>query len=38
MEKEVDIVALGELLIDFTEAGYGKDGMKLFEGSSSGQV
>lgn len=24
MEKEVDIVALGELLIDFTEAGYGK--------------
>lgn len=31
MEKEVDIVALGELLIDFTEAGYGKDGMKLFE-------
>ena len=23
MEKEVDIVALGELLIDFTEAGYG---------------
>ena len=27
MEKEVDIVALGELLIDFTEAGYGKDGI-----------
>lgn len=24
MEKENDIVALGELLIDFTEAGYGK--------------
>ena len=34
MEKEVDIVALGELLIDFTEAGYGKDGMKLFEQKS----
>ena len=24
MEKEVDIVALGELLIDFTEAGKSK--------------
>ena len=31
MAKEVDIVALGELLIDFTEAGYGASGMKLFE-------
>ena len=36
MEKEVDIVALGELLIDFTEAGYGKDGMKLFEQNPGG--
>lgn len=26
MEKEVDIVALGELLIDFTEAGSSRDG------------
>lgn len=36
MEKEVDIVALGELLIDFTEAGYGRDGMKLFEQNPGG--
>lgn len=36
MEKEVDIVALGELLIDFTEAGQGKDGMKLFEQNPGG--
>ena len=36
MEKENDIVALGELLIDFTEAGYGKDGMKLFEQNPGG--
>jgi len=27
MAREVDIAALGELLIDFTEAGYSKDGM-----------
>ena len=26
-----DIVALGELLIDFTEAGHSQDGRKLFE-------
>lgn len=32
----VDIVALGELLIDFTEAGYSKDGMKLFEQNPGG--
>ena len=38
MEKEVDIVALGELLIDFTEAGYGKDGMKLFEQNPGGGI
>ena len=36
MEKQVDIVALGELLIDFIEAGYGKDGMKLFEQNPGG--
>lgn len=36
MEKENDIVALGELLIDFTEAGYGKDGRKLFEQNPGG--
>lgn len=36
MEKEVDVVALGELLIDFTEAGTGKDGMKLFEQNPGG--
>ena len=28
MEKEVDIVALGKLLIDFTEAGKSKDNRK----------
>ena len=28
MAREVDIAALGELLIDFTEAGYSKDGMQ----------
>ena len=31
MEKEVDIVALGELLIDFTEAGKRKDNRKYRE-------
>lgn len=36
MGKEVDIAALGELLIDFTEAGYSKDGMKLFEQNPGG--
>lgn len=36
MGKEVDIVALGELLIDFTEAGQGKEGMKLFEQNPGG--
>ena len=28
MEEKVDIVALGELLIDFTEAGHSQDGRK----------
>lgn len=36
MKKEVDIVVLGELLIDFTEAGYGASGMKLFEQNPGG--
>lgn len=36
MEKEVDIVALGELLIDFTEAGRSRDGKKLFEQNPGG--
>lgn len=36
MEKEVDIVALGELLIDFTDAGYSASGMKLFEQNPGG--
>ena len=34
--KKYDVTALGELLIDFTEAGYGKDGMKLFEQNPGG--
>ena len=29
MEEKVDIVALGELLIDFTEARHSQDGRKL---------
>lgn len=36
MEKEVDIVALGELLIDFTEAGKSSSGKKLFEQNPDG--
>ena len=36
MSKEIDIVALGELLIDFTESGYSKNGMKLFEQNPGG--
>lgn len=36
MAKEVDIVALGELLIDFTEAGFSESGMKLFEQNPGG--
>lgn len=31
MEKMVDIAALGELLIDFTESGVSTNGTKLFE-------
>ena len=36
--KEYDIVALGELLIDFTQAGYSPDGMRLFEQNPGGAV
>lgn len=36
MEKKLDIVALGELLIDFTEAGISEGGMKLFEQNPGG--
>lgn len=36
MAKTIDIVALGELLIDFTEAGSSADGMKLFEQNPGG--
>lgn len=36
MEKRYDIVALGELLIDFTQAGRSADGMKLFEQNPGG--
>ncbi len=36
MTKTVDIVALGELLIDFTEAGYSADGRRLFEQNPGG--
>lgn len=36
MGKTIDIAALGEVLIDFTEAGFGKDGMKLFEQNPGG--
>ena len=36
MAKRVDIVALGELLIDFTEAGQSKDGRRLFEQNPGG--
>ena len=36
--KKYDIVALGELLIDFTQAGYSPDGMRLFEQNPGGAV
>ena len=36
MKKEIAIVALGELLIDFTEAGISKNGRKLFEQNPGG--
>ena len=36
MEEKVDIVALEELLIDFTEARHSRDGRKLFEQNPGG--
>ena len=36
MEKIYDVTALGELLIDFTEAGQSKDGRRLFEQNPGG--
>ena len=36
MKKEIAIAALGELLIDFTEAGSSKNGRKLFEQNPGG--
>ena len=36
MAKQVDIIALGELLIDFTEAAQSKDGRRLFEQNPGG--
>ena len=36
MGKKYDVVALGELLIDFTESGVSKNGMKLFEQNPGG--
>ena len=36
MDKEYDIVALGELLIDFTSAGISENGSLLFEQNPGG--
>lgn len=36
MGKKYDVAALGELLIDFTESGISKNGMKLFEQNPGG--
>lgn len=36
MGKKYDVAALGELLIDFTESGVSKNGMKLFEQNPGG--
>ena len=36
MQKEIDFVALGELLIDFTESGKSAAGQKLFEQNPGG--
>lgn len=33
-----DIVALGELLIDFTDSGFSPNGMKLFERNAGGST
>lgn len=36
MGKKFDVIALGELLIDFTESGESENGMKLFEQNPGG--
>lgn len=36
MERSRDVIALGELLVDFTEAGYSANGMRLFEQNPGG--
>ena len=36
MEKNIDIAALGELLIDFTENGKSSQGNPLFEANPGG--
>lgn len=36
MKKTMDIVALGEVLIDFTQAGISENGMRLFEQNPGG--
>lgn len=36
MKKVIDVTALGELLIDFTDAGISKNGMRLFEQNPGG--
>lgn len=36
IEKTIDAVALGELLVDFTEAGISANGMRLFEQNAGG--
>jgi len=36
MERKYDVVAFGELLIDFTPAGISEGGMRLFEQNPGG--
>lgn len=36
MSKRFDIVALGEVLVDFTQAGFSENGMRLFEQNPGG--
>ena len=37
MAKKYDVIALGELLIDFTPAGVSQQGMRLFEQNPGGE-
>jgi fructokinase len=34
--KSIDVIALGELLIDFTESGFSNQGNRLFEANPGG--